>query len=93
MLNDNGLTDKGLSYILEGLHHQKSLESLNICNNDFGAHSQLWFEEIFEKSHMQELRLSKIKFVNGKALVTMMKTIADSSHLGLLALKINDVNL
>ena len=39
MLCYNGLTDKGHASILEGLSHQKTLESLNIENNEFGAKS------------------------------------------------------
>ena len=49
MLEDNGLTDRGMSYILEGLSKHKCLESLNICNNDFGPLSQVQFDEIFDR--------------------------------------------
>ena len=66
MLQDNGLTDRGLSYILDGLLEQKTLESINITNNEIGIQSQKVFEQIFErqnrKKHIQEIRLSKIKF-------------------------------
>jgi hypothetical protein len=49
MLQDNGLTDKGMSYILEGLFDQKTLESINISNNEIGSLSIEVFAEIFER--------------------------------------------
>lgn len=48
MLDDNGLLDKGLSYILDGLAKQKQLESLNISNNEIGPLSSAKLQQIFE---------------------------------------------
>lgn len=48
MLDDNGLLDRGLSYILDGLAKQKQLESLNIGNNEIGPLSSAKLQQIFE---------------------------------------------
>ena len=47
MLQDNGLSDKGLSYILDGLYEQKTLESINVTNNEIGIKSEEVLEKIF----------------------------------------------
>ena len=93
MLDDNGLTDKGMSHILEGLNAQKNLESINITNNELGPLSLEIFQEIFDRMHISELRLSKIKFANTRLISQTMRIIADGYHLGLLALKLTDINL
>lgn len=49
MIQENGLTDKGMSYILDGLFEQKTLESINIGSNEIGVQSVSIMEKIFER--------------------------------------------
>ena len=97
ILNENGLTDQGLSYILKGIHVKRALESLNISQNQVGPKSIEALVDIFESSYrnyyIQELRMSELQFVGGTTVEHLMVAFNESSFNNLLGLKLNDLKL
>ena len=103
ILNDNGLSDKGLCNILNGLWKQGTLESINISNNQIGKLSLEKLNELFLTQPIQELRLSQLGQYSKNTcwLTELMKSIGISStssnegdlpDYALLVLKLNDMN-
>ena len=97
MLDDNGLSDQGLAYILDGLHYQKGLESLNISQNEMGPKCLQVLKQIFESqnsaNHLTEFRLSKIKFSSKYIFSGLLSDFNECPFIGILAIKFNSFNL
>ena len=97
ILNQNGLTDLGMSYLLRGVHAKRALESLNISQNQIGPKSIEALTEIFESSSrnyfIQELRMSELQFVGRATVDHLLTAFNESSFNGLLALKLTDLKL
>ena len=97
MLEDNGLTDQGLAYILDGLQYQKGLESINISQNEMGPKCIHVLNQIFENqnsaNHLTEFRLSKIKFTTKYIFSSLLSDFNECPFIGILAIKFNSFNL
>lgn len=96
ILDKNGLSDKGVQLILEGIRRQETIESINISKNDLGSLSVETLGQIIDmqnSSHqIQEFRLSNIKF-SKNSLNKLFQYLNESSVYGFLALKLSFLNL
>lgn len=70
LLEDNGLRDKGLGLIMDGLQNLSQLRKFVCINNEFNKAALKGFSGIFTKPNMRldELRLSNCRMLPGTTL-------------------------
>lgn len=100
ILDSNGLSDLGLSYILEGLRRPGQLESLNISKNEFGPLSLAVLRQILQPSwpeprQLAELRLQHLFFTKRAVLQELLAILGEdgADFATMRVLKLAEINI